>query len=191
MSQMLNQAEASWGTVGASTRLWTGADITRVGGPAEWGETINGLWVYNYGYGVEDLPQNAVVNAGGGVVGEFFGFRDDDLAPLPTTYNRLREGVERFFITDINNPAAGAQAQSELFMIFDAWADGQVFLSGGSDTSSVARFNHVPGGSNVLYADGHVEFVKYQEGPPVISKGLDGALVNVMSLFINRYGGMG
>ena len=23
------------------------------------------------------------------------------------------------------------------------------------------RFNHVPGGSNVLYMDGHVEFLKY------------------------------
>src|SRR5690606_13240351 len=29
------------------------------------------------------------------------GFRDDDGAPLPSTYHRLKEGIERFFITDI------------------------------------------------------------------------------------------
>jgi len=23
------------------------------------------------------------------------------------------------------------------------------------------RFNHIPGGANVLYMDGHVEFIKY------------------------------
>jgi prepilin-type processing-associated H-X9-DG protein len=33
----------------------------------------------------------------------------------------------------------------------------------------VSGFNHVPGGSNVLYMDGHVEFVKYP-GPPPITK---------------------
>jgi prepilin-type processing-associated H-X9-DG protein len=28
--------------------------------------------------------------------------------------------------------------------------------------AAIATFNHVPGGSNVLYMDGHVEFLKYQ-----------------------------
>lgn len=64
---------------------------------------------------------------------------------------RLREGVERFLITDINNPGASAQAQSTVFMMMDHIA------------TSVTNFNHVPGGSNVLYMDGHVEFVRYQE----------------------------
>ena len=64
---------------------------------------------------------------------------------------RLREGVERFMITDIFNPAASAQAQSELFIMFDLIGTGE----------GVDSFNHVPGGCNVLYMDGHVEFVRY------------------------------
>jgi prepilin-type processing-associated H-X9-DG protein len=62
---------------------------------------------------------------------------------------RLREGIERFLITDINNPGASARAQSEIFTLWDI-------------TSTVASgFNHVPGGSNILYLDGHVSFVRY------------------------------
>ena len=38
---------------------------------------------------------------------------------VDTTIYRLREGIERFFITDINNPAASAQAQSEVPVLWD------------------------------------------------------------------------
>src|SRR5690606_31925969 len=62
---------------------------------------------------------------------------------------RLKEGIERFFITDINNPAASALAQSEIAMMWDV-----IFLTPDA-------FNHVPGGANVLYMDGHVQFEKY------------------------------
>ena len=68
-----------------------------------------------------------------------------------TTIYRLREGIERFMITDINNPAASAKAQSEIPLMWDI-----VNLMGGT-----ASFNHVPGGCNVLYLDGHVEWVRY------------------------------
>lgn len=61
----------------------------------------------------------------------------------------LREGIERFMITDINNPASSAKAQSELPIMFDVLATDPVM------------FNHIPGGTNTLYLDGHVEFVKY------------------------------
>jgi prepilin-type N-terminal cleavage/methylation domain-containing protein/prepilin-type processing-associated H-X9-DG protein len=62
---------------------------------------------------------------------------------------RLREGIERFLITDINNPGASSRAQSEIFTVWDI-------------TSTVAAdYNHVPGGSNVLYLDGHVSFIRY------------------------------
>ena len=71
------------------------------------------------------------------------------------TVYRLREGIERFFITDINNPAASAIAQSEMPVSFDI-----------VDMKS-SDFNHVPGGANVLYMDGHVEFVKYPGEWPV------------------------
>ena len=45
---------------------------------------------------------------------------DEDIVieNLGTMY-RYREGIERFFITDINNPAASAQAQSTLWLIYD------------------------------------------------------------------------
>jgi prepilin-type N-terminal cleavage/methylation domain-containing protein/prepilin-type processing-associated H-X9-DG protein len=77
---------------------------------------------------------------------------DEDLGP----FLRLREGIERFFISDINNPAASAQAQSELYVM---WDDIQVV--------DPSRFNHIPGGCNVLYMDGHVEFLKYQTESPL------------------------
>ena len=66
---------------------------------------------------------------------------------------RLREGIERFFISDINNPAASAQAQSELPVMWDE-------VSGGE----ASHFNHVPGGCTVLYMDGHVGFTRYVTG---------------------------
>jgi prepilin-type N-terminal cleavage/methylation domain-containing protein/prepilin-type processing-associated H-X9-DG protein len=67
-----------------------------------------------------------------------------------TSVYRLREGIERFLITDINNPAASAQAQSEVWIMGDGVAAG-----------AVDKFNHIPGGSNVLYMDGHVNFLRY------------------------------
>ncbi|MCX5772698.1 MAG: DUF1559 domain-containing protein [Candidatus Hydrogenedentes bacterium] len=75
------------------------------------------------------------------------------------TIYRLREGIERFFITDINNPAGSAQAQSELAVMHDD-VNANIQQGGGS-------FNHVPGGGNVLYMDGHVEFVKYPGEWPI------------------------
>lgn len=65
------------------------------------------------------------------------------------TVNRLREGIERFFVSDINNPAATATAQSDIAVMWDTVA------------VQAQTFNHVPGGCNVLYMDGHVTFVKY------------------------------
>jgi prepilin-type N-terminal cleavage/methylation domain-containing protein/prepilin-type processing-associated H-X9-DG protein len=68
---------------------------------------------------------------------------------------RLREGIERFLITDINNSAASAKAQSDVFVMWD------------NVTADVSTFNHVPGGANVLYMDGHVGFARYPGEPPV------------------------
>jgi prepilin-type processing-associated H-X9-DG protein len=56
---------------------------------------------------------------------------------------RLREGIERFFITDINNPAGSAMMQSSVPIM---WGRPE---------------NHLPAGANVLYIDGHVKFVRY------------------------------
>lgn len=84
------------------------------------------------------------------------------------TIYRLREGIERFLITDINNPSASSKAQSEIFIMYDTLGTGK----------TVSYFNHIPGGCNVLYLDGHVEFVKYEEKPPVNS-----GMANIMAIF--------
>lgn len=73
------------------------------------------------------------------------------------TLYRMREGIERFFITDINNPAGSAKAQSTLPVMWDTWTFAE---TGTGFASSVASYNHIPGGSNVLYMDGHVTFVR-------------------------------
>jgi len=65
------------------------------------------------------------------------------------TLFRLRQGIERFFITDINNPGASAQASSSIPMLWD------------HISTKVEDFAHTPGGGNVLYMDGHVEFLRY------------------------------
>jgi len=70
---------------------------------------------------------------------------------MEQTVYRLREGVERFLITDINNPGARAQAQSDVWIMGDALS---------VDTS---MFNHIPGGCNFLFLDGHVEWLRYME----------------------------
>jgi len=71
----------------------------------------------------------------------------------------LREGIERFFITDINNPAASAMAQSEIPVMWDRPGN-----------------HRDPDGCNVLYMDGHVEWVRYPGKFPMTEKFLNGLL---------------
>lgn len=68
-----------------------------------------------------------------------------DSSPPP-----LREGVERFFITDINNPAGAASSQAVVPVMFE------VVPPGATGTPGV----------NVLYMDGHVTFVPWGEAFP-------------------------
>ncbi len=86
---------------------------------------------------------------------------DEDLdmtgATTERTLYRFREGIERFFITDINNPAASTLAQSTMPICWDQL----------SADISVAGFNHIPGGSNVLFMDGHVDYIRYPGEHPV------------------------
>lgn len=75
------------------------------------------------------------------------------------TLYRFREGIERFFITDINNPAASAQAQSETAILWDVV------------TLTPEQMNHVPGGGNTLFLDGHVSFIRYIGRPSAVTDG--------------------
>jgi prepilin-type N-terminal cleavage/methylation domain-containing protein/prepilin-type processing-associated H-X9-DG protein len=72
-----------------------------------------------------------------------------------TTIYRLREGIERFMITDINDPGASAMAQSHIYIMWD-------MLS-----TRPEDYNHIPGGSNVLYLDGHCDFLRYPGEQPI------------------------
>jgi prepilin-type N-terminal cleavage/methylation domain-containing protein/prepilin-type processing-associated H-X9-DG protein len=81
-------------------------------------------------------------------------FSDYSVSPTADgrTLYRLREGIERFFITDINNPGSGAKAQSDLPVMAD------------EVSTIISNFSHVPGGANILFMDGHVEWNKYMTG---------------------------
>jgi prepilin-type N-terminal cleavage/methylation domain-containing protein/prepilin-type processing-associated H-X9-DG protein len=71
------------------------------------------------------------------------------------TLYRLKEGIERFTIQNINDASSSAVSQSKIWIMFD------------KISTNAADFNHVPGGSNVLFMDGHVEFSRFpaKEGP--------------------------
>lgn len=73
------------------------------------------------------------------------------------TIYRLKEGNERFMITDVNNPQTSAMAQSSLFAMMDLF---------GNYGEAIAYFNHVPGGCNVLFMDGHVDWIPYVAPAP-------------------------
>jgi prepilin-type processing-associated H-X9-DG protein len=144
------------GTLGID-EIYNQPDLEAIGCP------YDGAWILAWnGIGKEDIAADWLA---GGRLGDA-GYLDDG-EPIPETFYRLREGIERFFITDINNPAASASAQSELIVMFDAWgnSNNESLDQTGTNDMAASRFNHVPGGSNVLYMDGHVEFVKYGNQP--------------------------
>jgi len=151
---------------------------TAVGCPSEW---VNGVGFY---------PEFAIEPHLEAFLGAW-GFLDDDKGTLPSSYSRLKEGAERFMITDINNTAASARAQSTIIVMFDAWAAPADAVNGWAAGNTATYMNHVPGGSNVLYMDGHVEFVKYQSKYPMLS--IDDPTIGGYwaKLYLTAAGGMG
>jgi prepilin-type processing-associated H-X9-DG protein len=77
------------------------------------------------------------------------------------TVHRFRKGVEHLLIAD-TNPSTDAVARQA----------GQipVMMDSFSLASAMAIFNHMPGGSNVLYLDGHVDFWKYPAGSGPVTR---------------------
>ncbi len=118
----------------------------------DYGHDITGINVGNEhtGYSNNYGDQEPVFEEGNGGKGILF---------------RISEGVERFLITDVYNPAASAQAQSSVPVKHDLFAFN--YGAGGAYNQRTQGFNHVPGGSNVLYMDGHVEFLKYPSNYPL------------------------
>jgi prepilin-type N-terminal cleavage/methylation domain-containing protein/prepilin-type processing-associated H-X9-DG protein len=155
------------------------------------GQTFNGYYEVPYGVRLEWAQQEGYYTGSGDVVlprtsfaptmeygpyaGQSFNVNAKDVGPngdvilAREVQYRLKEGVERFFITDINNPAGAAKAQSTMPVMMDAWGTQKAIDDVGGNVygSAIESFNHVPGGGNVLYMDGHVEFVRYDSKFPV------------------------
>lgn len=135
-----------------------------------WGYLINGNWFNteeDYAWVFANnatigAPQSLDQRCNGCTEGRgFYVNREKDATfTMPSTgevvtAKFLREGIERFLITDINNPAGSASAQSTAAVMWDN--------SYTNDGALTGNFNHVPGGANVLYMDGHVEWAKYPQ----------------------------
>ncbi len=137
-----------------STYLMPGVDAND---PAITPSTVIGTYIdIQFGLAIT-ATKNAISNAT--TLGEAAAAADADISftnssGATVNVHRLREGIERFFISDINNPAATAMAQSSIAVQFD------------TISTDLSFYNHVPGGANVLYMDGHVQFLRYPSDHP-------------------------
>ena len=133
--------------------------------------TIQGVTAPHDRFGqYRELNKDAVMDAAylGMDLSPLIGLAPGLVAPIAglnggNSLPRLKEGAERFFIIDINNPAAGAQAQSAIPVMWD-------FIQAvgpNAPETSIAYFSHLPGGANVLHMDGHVSFSRYPGDFPV------------------------
>lgn len=67
---------------------------------------------------------------------------------------QMREGVERFFITDITQPFQSAMAQAKIPLLIE-WP---------------GHHKDIANGGNVLFMDGHVEYMPYPGKWPMTKK---------------------
>ncbi len=136
-----------------------------------------------------EVWENSISLSSPSMVSRVKGITEEDGSALPSTIHRLKESIERFFITDINNPASGSSGQSVIPVMWDSW--GSV---GEGAINAVPLFNHLPGGSNVLYMDGHVEFVRFGSRFPIWNEPANSTSSNQgreVSWFMYACGGMG
>ena len=94
------------------------------------------------------------------------------------TIYRLKNGIERFMITDINSPGATAMAMSSIPVMWDIIGSNAIvdLPAGWYKDEGAVSFNHIPGGTNILYMDGHVEFSKYESANDVPTSRLAAAI---------------
>lgn len=141
----------------------------RMGGHAyfyyAWGLVDSDIWlpgvdVNKYPFDLDTSVKPAILSSMRDVIADFAAwgnrtnngrFFDQDAGSL----RRLREGMERFFITDINNPGSAAMSQSSIPVMYDE-----------INSRTPQNMNHVPGGGNVLYMDGHVSYLRYSSESP-------------------------
>jgi prepilin-type N-terminal cleavage/methylation domain-containing protein/prepilin-type processing-associated H-X9-DG protein len=184
------RVETDWQYYGSEAPMYAGAGAQYAGGgddscrPSRGGDNNNPWCVPRavfdqYRYWGWVIPGELFINPPAGrtttEVSQFIGQRVDgehptldldyrdygsslDVPDLGIELLPLREGIERFLITDINNPAGAAKAQSQISIQFDNMNFD--VNDGGLDTEG---FAHIPGGTNVLFMDGHVEFAKYPQ----------------------------
>jgi len=140
---------------------WTG--MYEIPGGMRWQYGNSGLGaIFNDKDGNADTRQRSLSGRRNGPGGQI----------CPDILFRLREGIERFLITDINDPTRSSGSQSGLPLMMDGWAQSKkVADDGGTNDDNpvggIPMFNHVPGGANVLYLDGHAEYVRYNDRFPV------------------------
>ena len=158
---------------------FTQPDLQNAGCPSSWTNALR----YN---GVDRDISSADIQQF--MWGGLTGYLDENNQPWPTSIPRLKEGLERVFITDINTPASAAMAQSEMLVMFDAWGASRFW--GGANFNEILGFNHVPGGANLLFMDGHVEFQRY--GDRWLPKGDQNVLLAGHTAFnMGTWGGQG
>jgi prepilin-type processing-associated H-X9-DG protein len=122
--------------------------------PVDW-DRANAIFRESYayiGWAVKDSRQLREVEAermGAAIVTDVEGM-DSIIADEVGDLFPLREGIERFFITDINNPAGSAAMQSEIPVMIEVCGDRRTLK-----------------GAHVLFMDGHVTFITYGQWPVV------------------------
>lgn len=79
------------------------------------------------------------------------------------TVFRLKNGIERFLITNVLGLSASEHGTSTIPVLWDTFGS-SAFTDNARGTMI---FNHVPGGSNVLFMDGHAEFVRFGSKFPI------------------------
>jgi prepilin-type processing-associated H-X9-DG protein len=119
------------------------------------GKLIDDHSYFYFGYVVHnDADVKAFADAYKARVAKGLKFNEDLDGPQGKIY-QLREGIERKLVTDASNPAAAAKTQSEIPVLIERPG------------------HHEPDGGNVLFMDGHVEFIRMGGNWPMTKETLD------------------